>query len=102
MKYAVHCYDNKYGGLQGICFDFTLDVDNYVEVEEEAKKQAIELVQSYGFLFENYGKMFQPMIIYIMNWLIKCAAYEIVPIRDDAPVFIEEAFFDFVKKWSLK
>lgn len=49
MKYAVHCYDSKYGGLHGICFDFTLDVDNYVEVEEEAKKQAIELVQSYGF-----------------------------------------------------
>ena len=102
MKYAVHCYDNKYGGLHGIYSDFTMETDNYAEVEEEAKNQAIELIQSYGFLLEELWEDASADDSVYNELIDEDAVYEIVPIRDEAPIFIEEDFSNFIKKWGLK
>ena len=102
MKYAIHCYDQRYGGLHGIYSDFTIDTDDYTEVEEEAKNEAINLIQSYTFLLDELWEdaSFDDDVY---NELVnEDAVCEIVPIRDEAPIFIEEDFSDFIKKWGIK
>lgn len=109
MKYAIHCYEKQYNGDNGIYTDFVMEAKHYQEAIEEARFEALDLVQSYGVLLEQFWneaverfKGNDDDIYAYYNQLIKDdIAYKIVPIREEAPMVIQEVFSDFIKKWRL-
>ena len=85
MRYAVHCY-HRY--VDSVHSSFTMETDNYSEVEEEAKNEAIELVQSYGPFMEKLWKIASNCFTNeddvndcYMNLVDECAGYEIIPME---------------------
>jgi hypothetical protein len=115
MKYAIHCYDNQFEGDNGIYSDFVMETDHYQEAIDEAKNESLELIQSYGPLLEQFwdeaterfmGDEYLPtyddnVYGYYAELIEDDIAYKVVPIRNEAPMVIQEDFSDFVKKWRL-
>ena len=115
MKYAIHCYEQRYEGDNGIYSDFVVETNHYQEAIEEAKDESLNLIQSYVPLLEQFrdeaferfmGDEHLPtydndVCAYYEQLIENDMAYRVVPIREEAPIMIQEDFSDFVKKWRL-
>lgn len=115
MKYAIHCYEHRYKGDNGIYSDFVVETNHYQEAIEEAKNESLYLIQSYGSLLEQFRDEASERFIgdehlptydndvraYYEQLIENDIAYRVVPIREEAPIMIQEDFSDFVKKWRL-
>ena len=115
MKYAIHCYEHRYKGDNGIYSDFVVETNHYQEAIEEAKDESLNLIWSHGHLLKQFrdeaferftGDEHLPtydndVYAYYLQLIENDIAYKAVPIRNEAPIMIQEDFSDFVKKWRL-
>lgn len=100
MKYAIHCYDNQRKSDSGIYSDFVMETDHY----QEAIDESLELIQSYGPLLEQFWNEATERFMddeylpayddnvcaYYAKLIENDIAYRVVPIRDEAPMMIQE------------
>lgn len=52
--YAIYAYDQRYGGLHGINSRYLYIADNDKEAEEDAEQTSHEVMESYGFITDDF------------------------------------------------
>lgn len=52
--YAIYAYEQRYGGLHGICNRYLYIADNDKEAEEEAEQASREVMNSYGSIKDDF------------------------------------------------
>lgn len=52
--YAIYAYEQRYGGLHGINSRYLYIANNDKEAEEEAEQTSHEVIESYGFITDDF------------------------------------------------